>query len=103
MEYVQIEVPDMNDSLSRIVLMNTPYYIRFTYNDTEDYWKFGVYDSKQNPLVIGIKIVPQFPLNLFYGASKLPDGVFGVYTKKDRVGRNDFLDGTAKFVFIPNA
>ena len=34
MDYITIEVPDMNDSVSRIVLNNTAYQIRFTWNDT---------------------------------------------------------------------
>lgn len=33
MDYTIIEVPDMNDSVSRVVLSGTAYLIRFTYND----------------------------------------------------------------------
>ena len=102
MKYITIEVPNMNDSVSRIVLKGQQYNIRFTYNDTCDYWKFSLYDAMMNPIVLGIKIVPQFPLNLFYGVTQLPDGVFGAMTKLQRIGRNDFLDGKAKFVFIPS-
>lgn len=98
-----IDVPDYNDSVSRIVLCGTVYFIRFTYNDTKDYWKFSIYDSLRNPIVIGIKIVPQFPLNLFYGVTSLPDGVFGVFSKLDRIGRNDFINGNAKFMFCPTS
>ena len=101
MEYTIIEVPDLNDSMSRIVLNGTVYIIRFTYNDTGDYWKFGLYNSLQEPIIIGIKIVPRFPLNVFYGVSKLPDGVFGVKTNLDRIGRYDFKEGRAEFIFCP--
>lgn len=101
MEYIIIEVPDMNDSVSRIVLNGTAYYIRFTYNDTFGYWKFGLYDTQSAPLVVGIKIVPNFPLNLFCGTTELPDGVFAAKTKKNRIGRNDFVDGNAEFIFCP--
>lgn len=100
-EYLVIEVPDMNDSVSRIVLSGTAYNIRFTYNDTKDYWKFSLYTSQNEPIAVGIKIVPRIPLNVFYGVTKLPDGIFGVMTKKDRVGRNDFVNGNAKFIFVP--
>ena len=34
MDAIVIEVPDMNDSVSRITLLGTQYQIRFTYNDT---------------------------------------------------------------------
>jgi len=101
MKYTVIEVPDMNDSVSRIVLSGKAYLIRFTYNDTGDYWKFGLYTTQNEPIVIGIKVVPSFPLNLFYGVTKLPFGVFGVMSKLDRIGRNDFVDGKAKFFFCP--
>lgn len=36
MDYTIIEVPDMNDSVSRVVLSGTAYLIRFTYNDSKD-------------------------------------------------------------------
>lgn len=101
MDYVLIDVPDMNDSVSRIVLSGTAYLIRFTYNDTGDYWKFSLYNSQNEPIVLNIKIVPQFPLNVFYGVTKLPDGIFGVRSKKTHIGRNDFVDGSAKFLFCP--
>lgn len=101
MDFIKIEVPDMNDSVSRIVLSGKAYLIRFTYNDTCDYWKFSLYDTQNEPLALGIKIVPRFPLNVFYGVTKLPDGVFGVMTKLDRIGRNDFRNGNAQFVFCP--
>ena len=101
MDYTIIEVPDMNDSVSRVVLNNTAYLIRFTWNDTGGYWKFGIYDTQSEPIVIGVKIVPRFPLNVFYGVTKLPDGIFGVMTKLARIGRNDFVDGNASFIFCP--
>lgn len=101
MEYSIIEVPDMNDSVSRIVLAGTAYLIRFTYNDTGDYWKFSLYNAQNEPIVLGVKIVPRFPLNVFYGVTKLPNGVFGVMSKLDRIGRKDFVDGKAQFVFCP--
>lgn len=101
MDYTIIEVPDMNDSLSRLVLNGQFFQIRFTYNDTKDYWSFGLYDDQDNPVAIGMKIVPGAVLNMFFGRTKLPKGVFGVITKLDRIGRNDFQNGKAKFVFVP--
>lgn len=101
MDYIIIEVPDMNDSISRIVLLGKQYQIRFTWNDTGGFWSFGLMDSLGTPLLIGIKIVPQFPLNLFYGTENLPLGVFAALTEKDRIGRQDFVNGKAQFVFIP--
>lgn len=97
-----ITPPDINDSFSRVVLDGKEYLIRFTYNDTNDYWTFGLYDGEQRPLAAGIKLVPNSPLNFFYQSNGLPDGTFGVLSDLDRVGHRAFLDGKAKFVFIPN-
>ena len=101
MDYIIIEVPDANDSISRVVLAGTAYQIRFTYNGRGDYWKFSLLDTQSNPIVQGVKIVPNFPLNIFCGVAKLPFGVFGVMSKLDHVGRQDFADGNAQFVFAP--
>ncbi len=95
--------PDLHDSFSRVVLNNTEYLIRFTYNDAGDYWTFGLYDGEQRPLATGIKLVPNSPLNFFYPCSGLPDGTFGVLSDLDRIGRRAFLDCRARFVFIPNS
>lgn len=102
MKYTVIDVPDMNDSMSRISLKGTQYQIRFTYNDTGGYWTFGLYDSFGNPIRIGTKIVPRFPINLFWGVEETLVGVFGAITDLDKIGRSDFADGKAKFVFIPS-
>lgn len=101
-DYIQIDVPDKNESVSRIKLLGNPYNIRFTWNDTGNYWKFGLYDDLLVPIVIGMKLVPQFTVNLFFGLRKLPFGAFGVKTKNERIGRYDFLSGTAQFIFVPN-
>ena len=100
MEYIVIEVPDRNDSVSRIVLNGKQYQIRFTWNDSAGYWSFGLLDALSNPIVVGMKVVPQFPINVFH-AVELPIGVFGVKTELDKVGRTDFREGRASFVFVP--
>lgn len=101
MEYIVIEVPDMNDSVSRVVLNGKQYLIRFTYNDTGGYWCFGLSDALGTPILVGVKVVPQFPLNLFYGLAELPEGVFGVFSELEKVGRDDFKNGKASFAFVP--
>ena len=40
-------------------------------------------------------------MNLFYGVTALPSGVFGVMNTLEHIGRSDFLDGKASFVFCP--
>lgn len=103
MEYTIIEVPDMNDSVSRIVLNGKQYELRFTWNEAGGFWTFGLSDSLGNPIRVGTRIVPQFPLNLFWGSNDMPSGVFGVLTKLDKIGRQDFVNKKAEFVFAPTA
>ena len=101
MEYIIITVPDMNDSVSRIVLLGRNYRIRFSYNLVCDYWTFGLYTEQDEPLAIGIKIVPNMALNLFFGLDQMPQGQFLCMSKLDRIGRDDFKDGKATFAFFP--
>ena len=97
---VIISVPKMNDSMSSITIDKKVYVLRFTYNETGDYWNFGIYDSFQNPIVAMTKIVPNFPLMHFYTYPELPDVVFCAFSNNDRIGRNDFWDGTATFAYL---
>lgn len=101
MDYIIIEVPDMNDSISKISLLGTQYQLRFTWNEACQCWSFGLLDALGDPLAIGIKIIPNFPLNLFCGAQWFPKGFFAALTKAERIGRKDFVTESAKFVFVP--
>lgn len=100
---IKIQVPDQNDSVSRVTLAGQEYYIRFTWNETCLSWSFGLYDINMNELVNSIKIVPFSPMNYFYRARGLPAGTFGCTSTKKVVGRSDFLEGNAEFIFIPDA
>lgn len=99
MEYIQ--VPDLNDSFTRVVLCRQEYLIRFTYNGEHDYWTFGVYDTQKNILLQHRRIVPMAPLTHFDTSVHIPQGVFGCFTRLKRIGRKDFAAGNAEFAFIP--
>mgnify|MGYP006988828370 FL=1 len=96
-----ITVPDMNDSVSSIVIDEVEYLIRFTYNGTGDYWSFGISTIDDEPIVAMTKIVPNFPITHFFNYTDLPYGIFGALSSEDRIGRDDFNSGKAEFVFIP--
>lgn len=100
MKTVFITVPDMNDSFSRIVILGVEYLIRFTYNDTFDCWSFGLYYPNKEPIFQSIKIVPNFPLNLFVGINNMPNVYFACRSKQEHIGRNDFKRDAAKFYFV---
>ena len=97
----KISVPDHNDSFSRVVLDGTQYQIRFTWNEAAGRWSFGLYTMQKEPIAVGIRLVPRFPLNLQVVDGRLPQGAFGVYCDNEAVGRGDFLDGRAEFAYIP--
>lgn len=98
-EYIQ--VPDLNDSFSRVVLCRREYLIRFVYNGGHDYWSFGIYDTDRNILLQHRKIVPLCPLTHFDVSVRVPAGIFGCFTNLKRIGRKDFAAGKAEFAFIP--
>jgi len=100
MEIINIAVPDMNDSFSRVVLDNTQYLIRFTWNEVGQSWSFGLYTMQHEPIAVGVKMVSRFPLNLQIIDDRYPKGVFGVYSDFDRIGRNSFTEGKAAFSYI---
>lgn len=101
MQRLEISVPDSNDSFSRVVLDGTSYLLRFSWNEYGQYWTFGLFTSLREPIVQSIKIVSRFPLNIQYVDSKIPFGVFCVYTEKQRILRGDFKNGAAVFAYIP--
>lgn len=96
-----IHVPDMNDSVSMLSIDGKEYNLRFTYNEKYDYWSFGLYDEKTEPIIAMTKIVPNFPIFHFYTETDIPQGIFGCLSEKDTVGRYAFKEVTAEFVYIP--
>jgi len=100
MDILQIAVPDLNDSFSRVVLDGVQYLIKFTWNEAAQRWSFGLYTMQREPLVQGVRIVPRFPLNLQIVNDDFPFGVFGAYTDLEHIGRDDFKNGRATFAYI---
>ena len=98
-----ITPPEMNDSFSRIVIDEIEYLIRFTYNFSGDYWIFGLYKTEEEPIVTSVKIVPCFPLNFNIKHRDMPKGIFGVMTKLSKVGHDDFANGDAQLIYIPDS
>lgn len=99
-----IDVPDINDSVSALSIDGKEYVLRFTYNETYDYWSFGLYVEDKKPIIAMTKIVPNFPILHYYTDTNIPNGIFGCIADSgiDRVGRNAFKNKIAEFVYIPN-
>ena len=103
MDAIIIQIPDINDSFSRIIIQDVAYLIRFTYNDTFDYWTFGVYTLERCPIIQGVKIVPGFPLNAFVDNEHMPNAIFACESKRENIGRDDFTNGNARFYYFEKA
>ena len=64
--YSEIQLPTgQNDYICRVMLDGEPRVLHLSYNSTGDYWTVGFCDSEANPIVDGIRIVPNFPLNMW--------------------------------------
>lgn len=92
--------PDKNDSFTRIVLDGDEYLFRFSYNYYGGFWTMGIYQNENTPIVAAIKILPTFPVNWYFRQYiELPKGILAVITKLEKIGRNDFANGNAQFVY----
>ncbi len=95
-----ITVPDLNDSLSLITLDDKQYMIRFTYNMLYDYWVLGLYQDDESPILVGIKIVPNYNLLTPYKDPLLPPGELAVLSSGVKIGRDGFKDGIAQLIYL---
>lgn len=93
--------PDKNDSFTRIILDGVEYYFKFSYNYMGEFWTLGIFSSDKEPIVADIKITPTFPVNWYFRQYiELPKGILAVKASVEKIGRNDFADDNAKFVYI---
>lgn len=96
----QIHIPQEHDSFSELTINGERLLLRFTYNDTFDYWTFGVYELNRTPIIAGLKIVPNFPMNLYIKLRRLGNTGFIATSKQQRIGHRDFWDGAAQFWMV---
>lgn len=97
---IEFSIPRMYDYMQQVELEKNIYYIRLTLNVTKDYWSFSLYDSKKNPIVEMMRLVPDF--ELLYGVTdrRLPKGTFGVVTNKEVIKAESLFNGDATLVYF---
>lgn len=95
----KIGIPDYDDSISLATIGNNLCRLRFRWDEVGEFWELGVYDTEFNPIFLGVKMVPNFPLNLFSGHKEFSEGYFLVDTNEKRLTRESFNNGNATFVF----
>ena len=87
MEYYEISVPDRNDSVMRVNLEGTYYYLRVTWNAYGEFWMLSTYDADMQMKIGMAKLVSGTIWNFYYLNSNGPPGILGVQTDKERIGR----------------
>lgn len=100
MTETQIFLPQEHDSFSEVTINGERFLLRFSYNDTFDYWSLGIYELNRTPIIAGMKIVPNIPLNLFIRLRRLGDTYFIATSKHQHIGWRDFWDGAAQFWMV---
>ncbi len=101
LEYYEISVPDRNDSIMRVNLDEVYYNLRLTWNAYGGFWMLSIYDAKMNIILGMARLVPGAIWNFYYQTQGGPPGVLGVETEQEIIGRNDFVDGKAKLLYLP--
>lgn len=98
---IKIIVPDYHDSMSKVTLDGTVYWLRYTYNPHGDYWSVGLYDEDQNLLIAPTKIVPVYDLfRSFKSYEGIPQGYLLCISKKEQITENAFNDEAAFMIYI---
>ena len=110
MEYYEISVPDRNDSVMRVNLDGTYYYLRVTWNAYGEFWMLSIPEKLKHSCALTVtmqmkigmaKLVPGAIWNFYYLNSNGPPGILGVQTDKERIGRQDFVDAVAHLYYLP--
>jgi hypothetical protein len=60
-----VQIPtrgDIANYFQRISLDNVPYILLFNYNARDSSWYLSLYDGSNNPILQGMKLVPNFSL-----------------------------------------
>lgn len=73
---ISIGVPDTASSEQTITLSKRSYTIRFDYNQRFDFWTFSLFDSEENPIIRGEKLMPSKEYLDRYSKTDLVDGYF---------------------------
>lgn len=76
----------------QIELDNIVYFLTFTWNALNEFWTMDIADSDQIPLIVGIKVVPNYPLLQAFTVFGKPPGEIicqNVVNAPDTISRYD--------------
>lgn len=79
------------------------YRFRVLWNERGQFWTIGIFDSSDNPIVQGVKIVSDYPLFARFSNPLLPPGqIYCINTSDDKTEPNDSNLGT-QFLIVYDA
>ncbi len=89
----------------QITLTNQIFNLAFVWNALNQYWIMSIYDRNQNPIVVGIKVVPNFDLTSQFVNVNLPLGDIvcqNILDKWTDIARFDMGETTELIYYEPN-
>ena len=103
---IALEVVDLNSQVIDAILDGETFYIVLNWNDASSNWTFGVRNANYDAVILGVSLVPNYPLTKQFRYHQLWRGELGVLTPKFRNGpipRDGFLTGEYELVYVPEA
>jgi len=76
----------------QIQLGDAIFFLGFTWNALNEFWTMDIYNRNEKPLILGIKLVPNYPLLAQYAVDGMPKGEIilqNIVNTKDDVKRFD--------------
>lgn len=106
---IVIGMMDANDFVESIVIDTVTYSLHFAWNDSAQCWTMDLRNSKNEDIVRGVSVVPNFPLLNQY--RRHMDSRFEIMAvavsqdleKNQSIGRDGFTSGRFNMVLIPES
>ncbi len=102
---VKIPVKDDPNQIIKITLDGTIFNLKLLHNSVTDSWTMGIFDENLNPILIGLRILPNtFNLRDFVNAGLPPgDFVCNADISIQNITRNSFASNEAELFYITEA
>lgn len=102
-EPVTIPFGDSPSSFVDVSIQDFVYRFRYTYNTRFDYWSLGIYDTEDNVLIEGLKIVLNYNIIGQYVDRNLPKGkiiAIRINDTTEKITRDELLNGNVLLSFF---
>ncbi len=95
-------IPFKEDSnfKEQIQLSNVLFFLEFTWNALNEFWTMDIYDVNESPMILGIKIVPEYPLLAQYTVEGKPLGEIICHNVVNAPSEIERFDMNQKFALV---